>query len=298
MPDLDAPARARRGVPEPGRGSGAGSATRPVRRISRASRARLTGCPDPGCSSLAQVLLLGEQSQQDLAATSSRSRISRDADRVHHRGPVPTLADQTGAAQHRQLLGQVARLDLDLRKQLVHGVVALAEQLQHPDPARDGRACGRTPPSPGTAAHRPSAATPSRHSAIFAHEDVVNRSSPDSPARTSRMRHRRSPVLVSERCRSLARRGKERTWPRSRRTSGRFPAWRPWSTRPGRTRHRTPRVLWILHSRRLPITTARTFPSISLPCRPVLCSHWAKADETAEESGAVADGPLRVSGSR
>ena len=41
-----------------------------------------------------------------------------------------------GAAQHGELLGQVRGLDAHLREHLGHRVLALAEQLQHPDPGR------------------------------------------------------------------------------------------------------------------------------------------------------------------
>jgi hypothetical protein len=33
-------------------------------------------------------------------------------------------------------MGQVARLDVDLGQEFVHGVLPLAEQLQNPDPRR------------------------------------------------------------------------------------------------------------------------------------------------------------------
>ncbi len=57
-------------------------------------------------------------------------------DGIGHLSVIPTRHDEQGAAQDGQLLGQVARLDVDLREQLVDGMLALAEQLEDPDPGR------------------------------------------------------------------------------------------------------------------------------------------------------------------
>jgi hypothetical protein len=47
---------------------------------------------------------------------------------------VAPLDDQPGPPQDRQLLAQVARLDVDLVEELVNGMVALAEELEDADP--------------------------------------------------------------------------------------------------------------------------------------------------------------------
>ena len=55
---------------------------------------------------------------------------------VAHGGAFLTGGDQVGAAQHRQLLRQVRRLDTHLGEHLGHHVLPLAEQLEHPYPGR------------------------------------------------------------------------------------------------------------------------------------------------------------------
>ena len=83
-----------------------------------------------------QFVLLRDETQQDRPCGEQQVADFRHADRIDDLAAVATLHDQAGPAQDGQLLGEVARLDLDPVKQLVDGVVALAQQLQDADPCR------------------------------------------------------------------------------------------------------------------------------------------------------------------
>lgn len=81
-----------------------------------------------------QLILVGEDRAQDVSAGAQQIFGGRDDDRIDHLAPHSTLAHEAGAPEDGELLREAAWLELDGGQEFVDGVVALGEQLQHPDP--------------------------------------------------------------------------------------------------------------------------------------------------------------------
>ena len=99
-----------------------------------------------------KLVLVRDEAEQDRPSREQQVPDLGDADRVDDFAAGPPLHDQAGAAQHGELLGQVARL----RSRCDPGARARRGRARSGAPGcgsgRGGRASGRTRPWPGTAA--------------------------------------------------------------------------------------------------------------------------------------------------
>src|SRR5690348_1445735 len=100
-------------------------------RRAREAREPLTGSRS-GQRRLQRQLVVQEL-DEDRAGCLQQVAYLGNADRVADLSAGPGLRHQPRPAEDAQLLGQVALLDVDLAEKLVHGTVALAQQLEHAD---------------------------------------------------------------------------------------------------------------------------------------------------------------------
>src|SRR6266540_1852227 len=115
----------------PGSRGGAGSATRPVRRILLSRPIRV-----PSRGGLVGLAELVEQLGQDPPRGPHQLRDVTAGERVDDGRTLAAGGDDARPPEHRELLGQAGRLDLDLGEQVPDRHRPVLQEFQHPDPDR------------------------------------------------------------------------------------------------------------------------------------------------------------------